>query len=82
MSKPERLFLRRPAADYVAEQTGAPMSHRTLEEAPVPFRIINKRAVYRQTDLDAYVTHLLDGPRRTGFRRNRAAHHARWLVQK
>ena len=63
-----RVMLRRKAAaDYIFEKTGVPMSDRTLEKRPIPFCIINGKAVYTQADLDAYISQLMNGASRRMF---------------
>jgi hypothetical protein len=54
-------YLRRAAAEYIEERTGAPMSDRTLERRPIPYDIVNGRASYTEPNLDIYIEHVLGG---------------------
>jgi hypothetical protein len=55
-SKPIKPGLPRPAArTYLEEKIGVPLGPRALESLPIPYVLINRRALYAQEDLDAWV---------------------------
>jgi hypothetical protein len=62
---PVRRYPRREATVYIAERISAPMATRSIINTDIPFTIINRRAMYAEADLDAYVTRVLaNAPRR------------------
>jgi hypothetical protein len=66
-----RKFSRKDAAAYIEERLGVPFSYQTLRAKPVPFVLLNHRAVYTQADLDAAVETMLNGAvRRIGDKRS------------
>jgi hypothetical protein len=57
-------YRRRPAAQYLSGKLGTPISDRTLEALPIPYRIVAGKAIYDEPDLDAYAAAQLSAPAR------------------
>jgi hypothetical protein len=57
-------YRRRPAAKYVSDKLGTPVSDRTFEALPIPYKVIAGKAIYDEPDLDAYVAAQLNAPTR------------------
>ena len=58
---------RREAAAYVTETYGFRLSPRTLEDAAVPYIVVNGQAIYQVADLDRYAQgKIVSAARRTG----------------
>ena len=60
-------YLKKPAADRLAELLGVPVSPRTLEGWDIPYVVVNGRVRYVEEVLEAAAAaRLAAAPRRTG----------------
>jgi hypothetical protein len=60
----EKRLNRRSAADYVMDRYGFRLSARTLEDAPIPYIVVNGQAIYKIADLDQYAQNKINSASR------------------
>ena len=67
MSDQTKRMGRVAAAAYISETYGFPVGARTLERWPVPYAVLNGRAIYEVAEIDRYArAKIADAPRRIG----------------